>query len=173
MSWLKRVKLVYERIEAALAVFAAILLMVIMLVVIIDVLGRNSFNKPLMGATEICADSLVWITFLAAAWILKKDGHVWVNLVTDRIKIDVRFLVFMFNSIVGVIVCLGIAFYGVMVVQSLAQRKVTEIYVLALPLAPLYAIIPIGCTFLMIRFAMRSYDFFLEWKRHQMGKGIL
>lgn len=173
MRRLTRVKQVYECIEAALAVFAAVLIAAMTLIVTIDVLLRYFFNAPLLGAAEICAYSLVWLTFLAAAWILKKEAHVMVNLVTDRLTPDIQLLSKIAISIVGVVVSLFLVVYGSIVVQDYAQRKIIDIYTLAAPLAPLYAVIPIGCTFLMIRFALRAYGFIEEWKRSRKAKETL
>ena len=155
---------VFERIEGYLALFAVILIISMMLMVTIDVVGRYFFNQPLKGAHELCEDSLVWFTFLSAAWILKREKHVIVTILVDRLKPRVQSFLSLITSIIGAIVCLAIVIFGIAVVWQTFQRGITTITVLELPMGPLYTIIPIGSAFLVIRFMLRTHRYLREWR---------
>jgi len=164
MSLLKKGVRVFERIEGYFAFFAVILIIAMMLMVLIDVVGRYFFNQPLRGANELCGNSLVWFTFLSAAWILKREKHVMVTIVVDSLRPRARSLLGIFASILGIIVCLSIVVFGSRLVWQTFQSGTVQPFVLALPLAPLYTIIPIGSAFLMIRFIIRTYRYLVEWR---------
>ena len=164
MSFLKKAVRVFERTEGYFAFLAVILIISMMLMVTIDVVGRYLFNQPLKGAQELCSSSLVWFTFLSAAWILKREKHVMVTFMIERLSSRVQSLLGIITSIMGTIVCLGIVVYGIRVVWYTFQQGSISIYVLELPLGPLYTIIPIGTAFLLIRFILRTHRFITEWR---------
>jgi len=172
MGLLRKLVRVFERVEGYFAFLAVILLIAMMLMVTIDVIGRYVFNQPLRGAQELCENSLVWFTFLSAAWLLKRERHVVVSIVTDRLKPRAQSFLNIIISIIGAIVCFGIVYYGTIVVIETFQRGSVQIYTLGLPLGPLYTIIPIGCAFLVVRFVLRTIKCIGEWKTRKEETGF-
>jgi TRAP-type C4-dicarboxylate transport system permease small subunit len=51
-----------------------------MLVVCLEVALRYGFNSPISWVVEISEYSLLWITFLGTAWVLRVGGHVRVDI---------------------------------------------------------------------------------------------
>lgn len=164
MSILSKILRVYERVEGYFALLAIILIILIMLMVTTDVVGRYLFGRPLKGAMELSENGLVWFTFLSAAWILKREKHVTVTLVVDRLSSRAQSFLGIVTSLIGAIVCLGIVVYGIKVVYHAFEQGSIQIYVLGLPLGPLYTIIPIGSALLVIRFMLRTHKYLRQWR---------
>ena len=56
----------------------------------IEVFLRTFFNRPQEWVMELSEYALLYITFLSAAFVLKKEGHIVVDLVTCRLNVKKR-----------------------------------------------------------------------------------
>ncbi|MCX7561726.1 TRAP transporter small permease [Sulfitobacter sp. F26204] len=72
-------------IRTAVAVACSVMLLAIMAVTTIDVFGRYVFDIPLKGGTELTELLLVSIIFVGLPAICLDDGHVKVDLITERL----------------------------------------------------------------------------------------
>ena len=120
-------------------------------------------------STEI---SLLYLTFLAAAWLLEQEGHVKIDLVVNRLKSGVRTLVNIVTSILCSVACLVVAWYSARATWEHYQMGLTDHTVLALPRAVFLVVIPIGMLLLCIQFARRSHGYVMIWRalRHERQK---
>jgi TRAP-type C4-dicarboxylate transport system permease small subunit len=71
-----------SRIERVLAAASAACLFVLMLIVLIDVVGRNLFNAPLPWATELLEILVAAVVFLFYPILGLRAGHITVDLIT-------------------------------------------------------------------------------------------
>lgn len=69
----------------AFAVACAILLAAIMIVTVIDVIGRYLLNSPLMGATELTELLLCAVIFLGMPAVCLDDAHIKVDILLKRV----------------------------------------------------------------------------------------
>ena len=72
-------------IRLALAGISAALLFAMMGVTVVDVIGRYFFDAPLPGATELTELLLVGVIFTALPAVCLDDGHVTVDLLTEKL----------------------------------------------------------------------------------------
>ncbi|UOM33996.1 TRAP transporter small permease [Acuticoccus sp. I52.16.1] len=72
-------------IRMALAGLAAVLLLALMGVTVVDVAGRYLFNSPIFGATELTELILAAVIFCGLPAVCLDDGHVTVRLLTARL----------------------------------------------------------------------------------------
>ncbi|MFC2046693.1 TRAP transporter small permease subunit [Chloroflexota bacterium] len=156
---------IYDRISGSLSVLAAIFIVIAMLIVSLDVVMRYFLNRPQLWVAESTEYILVWFTFLAAAWILKKERHVKVEIVANRLNPRAKALLGIIVSIIGALICLLVVIYGTQVVWDSFQRHVRMETTLGLPKAPLVIVIPIGSSLLFIQFLRRSYGYFEHWQK--------
>jgi C4-dicarboxylate transporter DctQ subunit len=136
----------------ALAYVAAFLLAFVMVTICIDVVLRYFFLSPMMWVTEVTEYSLLWVTFLGTAWLLKKKGHVIMDLVVNRIKSEYQTILNIIMSIIGVIICLVITAYGIKVILDVFNRQLTLSTLLTPPAWVIFIIIPIGSFLLTVQF---------------------
>ena len=160
MKLLTRSGAVLDKILGSLFVLACILLVFIMLAVVVDVVMRYSGMHPILGVNEIVEYSLLFITFLAAAWILKKEGHIRISIVLDWLNPRPRATINTLTSIVAVIIWAVIAWYSGQVTWDLFQAGEHIGASLLEPLkAPLVAIIFVGSFLLFIQSLRKTHGY--------------
>jgi TRAP-type C4-dicarboxylate transport system permease small subunit len=71
----------FDRILVALFWVAGGLLMFVTIGTCVDVLLRYSFNRPISWMLELTEYAMLYIPFLGAAFVLKEDGHIRIDLV--------------------------------------------------------------------------------------------
>lgn len=69
---------------------AAILVFCMMLVTLIDVIGRYGLNRPMPGAFEMTEVMLAMTIFVALPLVTLENGHVTVSLITDWLSARAR-----------------------------------------------------------------------------------
>ncbi|MDG1207885.1 MAG: TRAP transporter small permease, partial [Paracoccaceae bacterium] len=90
----------FERLTAFLAAIAAMLILLMSLWITYDVLSRYLFNASSPWAFDLSEYALVWITFLAAPWVLMQDRHVRIELLVDVLPPRVQ-------RVLGIAVCIA------------------------------------------------------------------
>jgi TRAP-type C4-dicarboxylate transport system permease small subunit len=139
-----------------LSYLAAFVLGFIALAVTLEIITRYFFNDPWLWTIEITQYCQVWVTFLCAAWILRKEGHVIVDFLPNMLNPKARTLLYACLSFLGIIVCLIYSWYGVQVTAELFQKGRQMSTILMPPSYLLYIIIPIGNILLTIQFIRRT-----------------
>jgi len=164
MNVLKSVIRIFERIEGSFAFIAVLLIIFTMCIVTADVIGRYIFNSPIKWSVELAENSIVWFTMLSAAWILRKERHVSVGVLTDRLNDRQRAFFKVIMSIIAAVSCAIIVVYGIKLVVGAYTAGDAQISILELPLWPLYSIIPLCNAMLVVRFIIRIVNSFNEWR---------
>ena len=155
-----RVNSIFDRIIEILVVFAGILLISMMVIVCLEVVLRYFFGRPTSWAVEISSIILLYIPFLVAAWVLRREGHVKMDLVLSHLDPKSQSLVNIITSIfIGAIICLLLTWYGVAVTWDHYQAGYVTATVLRLPKWPILAVIPVGSFLLFIQFLRRTYNY--------------
>ena len=75
-----------DRAITAMMALGAAIIIIDMLAVSVDVILRYSIGFTYTGLFELTEYSLLWITFLATAWLLKINGHIRLDLILDRLN---------------------------------------------------------------------------------------
>lgn len=159
MKLLTKANAAFDRIIHYLAILAAFLLAFIMLSVCSDVIMRYFFSRPMLWVTEITEYCLLWVTFLATAWVLSRDNHVVMDLAIGHMKPEIRATMGIVTSIIGIAVCLLLTWYGVKVTLDVFQRNLLLSTVLTPPAYMLFIIIPIGSLLLTLQFVRRAFHY--------------
>ena len=161
MKLLGKTSAIFDSTIGIFAIFAAVLLAFIMLSVCTEVVTRYFLGRPLIWVIEVTEFVLVWITFLGAAWVLKREAHVVMDIVLVRLEPRTQALVNIITSVIGVAICLVLTGYGAFVTWDLYQREQFLPTILRPPSHILFAIIPIGSFLLFIQFLRRTYGYIL------------
>ena len=159
-DWRRRVANGFDAVLNAMAALAAILLVAIMFATVIKVVFRYGLNEGLIGVDQISGTMMLYVTFLGAAWVLRRDEHVTIDLLLSALAPKIRARMIAISSLIGAAICLTIALFGTMEVVSSWQRGVlipAEIeYLRAINLT----VIPLGCLCLGIQFLRRAANYF-------------
>jgi TRAP-type C4-dicarboxylate transport system permease small subunit len=138
-----------------LAVLAALLLLAMVVVVSGDILLRNISRAGISWANEVSEYALYLTTLLAAPWLLRRGGHVRVDLVLGMVPARTAWLMELVADVVGLIVCLVLVRYGLaMTLDSWRTGSIT-IKNLVFPEWWLLAPLPVIFLLLAIEFMFR------------------
>ena len=85
MKFLTKVGVILDRTLGFFAFLTGTILIFMMLSVSADVFMRYFLSKPIFWVVEVNEYAVIYATFLGAAWVLAKDGHIKVELVVDRL----------------------------------------------------------------------------------------
>jgi TRAP-type C4-dicarboxylate transport system permease small subunit len=91
-------------------VVAGWMMLALSLITSYEVLSRYFFNRPTIWANDFSEYILLYSTFLASPFLLKKDEHVKLTYVTDRVGPQPRAFLQRIASIIGAAVC-GVLFW--------------------------------------------------------------
>lgn len=145
-----------DRVLALAAGLAGALMVGVMLIVCAKVALRYFFNIGIVGIDQISGTSLLYITFLSAAWVLQHEGHVTIDILVSGLGQGARKKLNVVVSLISAAVCLIVAIFGVAeVVNSWRHdiRIASEIEILR---AYNLAIIPLGAGLLFLQFLRRA-----------------
>ncbi len=155
-----------------LRIVTCLILVFIAVSVCIEVVLRYFFNKPQVWVIELSEYGLLYITFLAAAWVLRADAHIKVELVTERLSDTAR----AFLSIIHSILIIGISFilfwYGARVTWNYFSKGTYVPTILEVPTAAILVVIPLGGVFLLAQSLRGIISDALRYKelRSRVGK---
>ncbi len=150
--WMSRL---IERPAKWCAYIAAFLILSMCFWITYDVITRGLFNWASPWAFDLSEYSLVWMTFLAAPWILLRDGHVRVEILVDALNPRWQRLIGILVSLVGLIACAVLAWRTGIAAIEYAQNDVRVGRIWNIPRIYPYIIVPLGSAFLSLAFIHR------------------
>jgi len=100
---------VIKRIAQISHVISAFWVLVIAVIILVDVLGRNFFNTPLLGAVEVIKNSVVSVTFLQIPLAIYRGGMLRTTLIYSHAPSGARRLMRLLANLLGAALFLGIA----------------------------------------------------------------
>lgn len=160
---------IWDLIVDVIVALAGILLWGQMIIVNIEVCARY-LGRPTTWAAEISSLLILWIPFMVAAWVLRNEGHVKMDLIVERLSPSSQAMISLLTSVIGIVVMLIVAWAGLMTaINWIGTRTPT---MLMLPKAPMIAIIFVGSLMLAIQFFIRASADFDRW-RAQKSEGML
>ncbi len=140
--------------ELPLKYASAAIVAFMMLSVLYDIVTRW-LGAPTIWVTDLAEYSLVYLTFLPAAGILLRDGHVKVELLMMALSPRWRAITGFAADIFGLIYCAVLCWFGATFSYDAFSRGYTFSTAWGMAQAPIYIIIPIGAALLMTAYVVR------------------
>ena len=138
---------------------AGALVVIITFSISADVTLRYGIGQPITWVFEATEYSLLYITFLGTAWLLKKDGHVKLDIVLNMLKPKAQAILNVITSILLILVCFALTWYGTETTIDHFVRGVTSIKYYEPPIFIFLIIIPIAGFLLLIQSIKRTYGY--------------
>ena len=155
MSLGLKISTAFDRILEILAITSIALIVFIWGAVCLEVVMRYFLSKPQVWVHELTEYSLLFITYLAAAWLLNIEKHIKMEIVIDRLNPTVQLWISVITSTLGALACLILFLFSL---QTTWEHKgFFDPQMLELPKAPLLAVIPLGSLLLFIQFLRRIH----------------
>lgn len=141
-----------------LSIIAATALGFLLIGIVYATFSRVAFNKPLASLVEYSTYSLVYVTFLGAPEILKKKGHINLDIITNMLPKKTNTILSMVVNISGAAISGVIFYYGFLVAKDNFLFNVKIMDSMGTPQYLLTATIPIGMFFMTIQFIRNFID---------------
>ena len=136
-----------------LAVLAGILLALMALAIVADVVLRNLGFQPPGHTLALTEYSLLYITMLAAPWLVRAKGHVHIELLTAAVGPRTRLWLTRLVAALCVLTCAVICWFGLEVTLAHYQRQAMDVRSYDLPRWLLTATQPLSFGLMALEFA--------------------
>jgi len=159
MNFFSAADRIFDVVTKYLYYLAAAILVLISVSISLDVVLRYTINNPLKWVFEGTEYAMLFITFLAATFVLQKDEHVRLDLAINALGPRLRTGINAFTSLVMAAVCLVLTWSSAKFTIYLFQNDVTLIKYYTIPKFVIYFIIPVGFFLLFIQSLKRTYQY--------------
>ena len=161
----KKLSVIYNGIVSMGALLAGILLIFLMISVTVDVILRYFFGSPTSWVVETAGYSLLYIPFLVAAWVQKREDHVTMDLILHSLSPKTQSLVNTITAFISAVICFLLTWHGIRMTLYFFKLGYKTPTVLMVPKSMIIAIIFIGSFFLCIQFLIRAYSQLVTWRQ--------
>lgn len=145
-----------SRLNFLLAVISAVVLVAATGAVFAEIMSRLLFGKSLLWVVELSGYALLYMTFLGAPYLLEKNRHVAIDIVTENLHPRWRVPLGFAMSLLGAAVCFYAAWYGLAVTLDQYQFGTRETTVLAPRSYLLTWVFPLGMFLVAIQFVAQA-----------------
>ena len=164
MNKVKQLASTFDRGIDFLALLAGAMLVFAILAISAEVIMRYFFHRPLLWVVDVTESLLLYVVFLGAAWLLKTEGHVMVDIVFNKMNPKVQGTLNVATSILGVGACLALAWFAGRATWVSFQQGVVLMGGITYPKYALLAVIPLGSLVLAVQFVKRTYGHLMVWR---------
>lgn len=144
-----------ERFSRIGAILAEICLVLLLALVFNEVIARYVLNKPTLYSVELSEYLLIFVGFMAAGWVLQKDGHVRMPTVINLMPPNMRRMANIVTSIIVLLFCAILVWQGARSSIMAFKGDYHSSSLLNVPLWMPYAIIPTGSLLLALQMLVR------------------
>lgn len=143
---------IFNKIVDIMAALGALLLVLTTLIIAYTIFVRLFGFVGLRWGWQFAEHAMFWFPFLAAPWLLRNHRHVSVDLVLNSLPEKVKKYLYVLHGIMGIFLCVVLAYFCTSVVHNNYVRGIMEIQVVDLPKWILFLIMPVAFTVLSLQF---------------------
>ena len=132
--------------------------------IFMQIVFRYVINLPLAWTEEIGRYFFVWLIYLGCSYAVKKRRHLKVDAVLLLFKARGRFYMSLISNTLFFVFCVVIAYYGSDIVYEMQFIRLQESPAVGIPMALVYAAVPIGSILMCIRLIQDSCLLIQEYK---------
>lgn len=123
-----------------------------------EVIARYFFHRPLAWTVEISEYLQVYIAFFGAAWVLRKKGHVTLDIAVNRFGPAGRKFCRVLTDILGIVVAATLCVFSAIVAREQFLLGIPVIKSLEVPKWLVIAPIPLGMFLVGAEFLFRLFN---------------
>ena len=157
----ERIDRVLEKLNLAFSRIAGLLIVFCMTTITIDVVGRYFFGKPVIWVYYYSEYALIYSTFLAAAYVLKHNGHVTVDLVVNMLSQRHQAFLSVFTNLIGLLACAIVGWYSLIEAYDVFQTKTMFTAPISMYQFPIKVVLPIGFLLLCVEWLRKLFVTFM------------
>ena len=161
---------IFDRILEAMAALGCFLIIVMGCSITYGVFMRYVFNKASVWVNDLVEYIVLGFTFLGAAYVLRQESHIEVDLIVNRLGLRTRLLMKVITSFIGAAIFLILSWYGMITVWDNFQRGTIVYKSVDFPKYIVLLPIFIGSVLLAIQFIRRTRFYINERKKRTVIK---
>jgi C4-dicarboxylate transporter, DctQ subunit len=142
----------YDGVLTGLAILAGLLLVWLMVAIVWSVTLRNLGLQPYAWLFTSTEYAILYMTMLGAPWLVRKRGHVHIELLTAILPDAVRQVVSRLVALACVVVCAWLAYRGLLLVQTNIARNDFDVRAYYFPRWMLSIAFPVGFGLMAVEF---------------------
>jgi TRAP-type C4-dicarboxylate transport system permease small subunit len=142
---ISRIQKILDRITAGVSWVGAGALVLMVLIVVANVVGRYLLRKPVLGAVEMVGLLTVITVFCVLALTEAKGAHIVVDILVSRLHGRTKATLASIMSLLGAVFFIIMGWQGWDLVLSNLSPFVRVTGVLSIPFAPFMLIMAFGC----------------------------
>ncbi|MBL8665282.1 MAG: TRAP transporter small permease [Polyangiaceae bacterium] len=148
---------IVDGLITACGLLAAVIVAALAGCVALEVVMRYFFGAPTRWVIEFSEYAMLWLAFLSGAWVLRAEGHVRVEMLTEALAPRWQRRAHVVTSWVGAGVCAVLCW--VTTAYVLRIRETGEILFKSVPVEKwaIMAVMPPGLALLAIQFVRRAF----------------
>lgn len=150
-----RLEHLFDRLLLGLAIAAAAIFAATALVIPVSVVMRNVNGSAIRGLFEVIEFGLLAATFLAAPWVLSKNGHVSVDLVVSVLPRGGRRIADWLANLIGMAISSVFFWYALQAMLASHARGSMVRATFTYPEWWTLAIVPVAMALIVIEFLRR------------------
>lgn len=162
---------IIDRIIDLMAFVAGGLLVAAVFIVCFEILMRYFVQRPQVWTVEICEYILFGIAFLGAPWLLKKGGHVSIDIVMSRFGSGGQRCLAIFSGVSGALTSAVICYFSLLTAWNSYLSGVVVTKTLTIPKHYFLFMIAFGYFFLFLEFSRQSFRYFRDLSRTDEWNG--
>lgn len=147
---MKAIASAYNALITALAALAGVAVVVAFVMIVVDVTIRTAGERPPGYTIAVVEYSLLYITMLAAPYLVRRKGHVYIDALSSRLPPAPQWVVQKLAYLISIVSSLVFTWYSVqLLLEAITTGRLEERGV-DMPLWLLYLPIPIGFTLVAV-----------------------
>jgi TRAP-type C4-dicarboxylate transport system permease small subunit len=153
-GWLEPYRKIIDTTSNVCNVISQVFVGIMIFLVAADAAGRYLLNHPIPGALEITELMMVFIVFLAFAYVESKDGHVRVDLVISRLPRKVRPYIYCLDTVITLGIVAIMAWQSVLYSLELRQSGNVSAY-WGMRISPFLWVVAFGCLLFCLQLILK------------------
>ena len=154
----------WDRLLVGTSYLMALLTGAITLAVVYEVVARYFFNSPTIWAVDFTRYSLVYLTFIGAAWVLRERAHIRVDMVAIRFSARQQLLLEAVGSVVAAAVMAVLVWKGAELLWDAVVRQQAVLETWRVPRWITLLPIPVGSLLMLIEFLRQAWEGGQAWR---------
>jgi TRAP-type C4-dicarboxylate transport system permease small subunit len=165
----RRVSRVLDAIINGLAWIGAGAMVIMVLVVVSNVVGRYVFRRPVLGAVEMVGLLTVIVVFCVLAFTESEGAHIVVDIVLSRLRGRTKAIFTSVMCFLGAIFFIIMGWQGWDLMWSNLFPRIRTTGVLSLPFAPFMFIMAFGCVLFGLELLVHTFSILESEERERRG----
>ncbi|MEW6665378.1 MAG: TRAP transporter small permease subunit [Thermodesulfobacteriota bacterium] len=158
-----------DRVCTVLAVVAAALFLFCTFSICYSIFTRSLGVSSPVWVVQFNEYAMLWMTFLGTGYILMKNRHVSIQIVSSRFGDKGKRVLGQIHNLLGILLCLVLCYFTWLSTWDHIVRKVVDVQAVDVPKGYVIMIIPAGFLILVLQF-LRRFLHGLRAARPSAGK---